>query len=163
MPVMSRRPVFSRQTRGGLALLGGAAAVLRSLALALCVAGVATEASSIRGVGPQDLSRYPDAAGASAFRCLSTPEGAALPLDAINDDFCDCADGSDEPGTGACAGQSTTMFYCPNPGSFPSYVYASRVNDGVCDCCDGSDEWRSTVCRDTCAVDQRPPKGQHHH
>jgi len=32
------------------------------------------------------------------------------------------------------------LFYCPNVGSTPKRVYASRVNDGICDCCDGSDE-----------------------
>ena len=38
--------------------------------------------------------------------------GSSLPRDAVNDDFCDCDDGSDEPGTGACAGSGATLFYC---------------------------------------------------
>lgn len=73
-----------------------------------------------------------------AFACLSG-EGK-VPYTALNDNYCDCLDGSDEPGTGACAGQDTTLFHCPNVGSTPRLVYASRVDDGICDCCDGSDE-----------------------
>jgi len=116
--------------------------------------------SAIRGVAPTDEARYATAAAAGTFRCFSEAgaEGspmasAALPASAVNDDFCDCLDGSDEPGTGACAGQKETLFYCPNKESLASYVYASRVNDGICDCCDGSDEWRTTgagACPNNC-------------
>lgn len=75
------------------------------------------------------------------FTCKG-PEGKpiTLPFAALNDDYCDCADGFDEPGTGACAGQETTMFHCKNEGSTPQLIYTSRVDDGICDCCDGSDE-----------------------
>lgn len=57
----------------------------------------------------------------------------------FNDDYCDCADGSDEPGTSACSRvlvQQPT-FHCKD-GSF--LIFASRVSDGVIDCPDGSDE-----------------------
>lgn len=87
------------------------------------------------GVSPEDESKY----SAATFRCIDG-SGGSLPVSVINDEFCHCADGSDEPGTGACAGQDTTLFYCANEGSVAKRIYASRVGDGVCDCCDGSDE-----------------------
>ena len=83
-------------------------------------------------------------------------QGAAqkLPKGSVNDDYCDCADGTDEPGTAACAavGPAKATFFCRNDGFESATVFASRVNDAVCDCCDGSDEWKSgTACANTCA------------
>lgn len=98
-----------------------------------------------------DQARYL-ASAPSTFRCFDG--GAELAFAAVNDDFCDCQDGSDEPGTGACAGGST-LYYCANELSDPKFIYSSRVNDGICDCCDGSDEWvpsrSSSSCPNTCA------------
>ncbi|OWM89842.1 hypothetical protein CDL15_Pgr024591 [Punica granatum] len=66
----------------------------------------------------------------------------------LNDDFCDCPDGSDEPGTSACP---NGKFYCRNAGHVPVMLFSSRVNDGICDCCDGSDEYDGKVkCSNTC-------------
>lgn len=75
--------------------------------------------------------------------------GGPFVAQAINDQFCDCFDGSDEPGTSACShllGVSL-KFYCPNKGHIPQRIFVSRVDDGICDCCDGSDE---TKCPNTC-------------
>jgi protein kinase C substrate 80K-H len=66
------------------------------------------------------------------------------------DEYCDCADGSDEPGTSACA---NSRFYCRNVGAKGRILPSSRVNDGVCDCCDGSDEnvaYSDVSCPNTC-------------
>lgn len=75
------------------------------------------------------------------FTCQTTQE--VIPVSQLNDDYCDCTDGSDEPLTNACP---SAMFHCrfghiignANRKIIPS----SRVNDGICDCCDGSDEWK---------------------
>mmetsp|Transcript_84348 Transcript_84348/g.149111 ORF Transcript_84348/g.149111 Transcript_84348/m.149111 type:complete len:445 (+) Transcript_84348:51-1385(+) len=108
----------------------------------------------VRGVAPELQQQYKEGA---TFRCLNGEK--QVPFTSVNDDYCDCSDGSDEPGTGACSGQEATLFHCENAGGTPKLVYASRVGDGICDCCDGADEAElmkrrpkgSMACTNTCA------------
>lgn len=72
----------------------------------------------------------------------------------LNDDYCDCDDGSDEPLTSACSHilqPDLLPFQCRSGGQ----KFASAfVGDGVCDCCDGSDEaltLPASNCPNTCA------------
>ncbi|PWN52144.1 hypothetical protein IE53DRAFT_361022 [Violaceomyces palustris] len=103
-----------------------------------------------RGLNPEDASKYLpiETDGQKVWKCLDSD--VVIPFDAINDDYCDCPDGSDEPGTSACP---NATFYCQNKGHLPATILSSRVNDGLCDpeCCDGSDESDGKVrCPDTC-------------
>ncbi|GAB7364574.1 hypothetical protein MBLNU230_g5381t1 [Neophaeotheca triangularis] len=126
-----------------------------------------------RGVSPEFAKFYKDP---NTFACISNPS-ISFPLSKVNDDYCDCPDGSDEPGTSACSYISprsphtpadhtggnkvnSTLalpgFYCKNKGHIPAYVPLTNVNDGICDyeqCCDGSEEWGSVggvKCVDKC-------------
>ncbi|KAK9454049.1 glucosidase II beta subunit-like-domain-containing protein [Dipodascopsis uninucleata] len=103
----------------------------------------------IRGILKADEPFY-KADDNGKWACLSYPE-IIISESRINDDFCDCPDGSDEPGTSAC---SNGVFKCLNKGHISGELPSSRVNDGVCDydiCCDGSDEWSGIVkCENRC-------------
>ncbi|KAL1876355.1 hypothetical protein VTK73DRAFT_9534 [Phialemonium thermophilum] len=121
-----------------------------------------TAGSLPRGVGPEFAKYYQGAS--STFQCISHPS-ITIESSQINDNSCDCPDGSDEPGTAACsyldrlspeqplpfssAGSTNTTnvlpgFWCANEGHIGAYVPFMYVNDGVCDyelCCDGTEEY----------------------
>ena len=77
-----------------------------------------------------------------------------VPATQINDDYCDCGDGADEPGTAACSGATigVATFECANANYEATKIMASRVRDGACDCCDGSDE-TAGACGNTCEAE----------
>ncbi|KEY75201.1 hypothetical protein S7711_01640 [Stachybotrys chartarum IBT 7711] len=135
---------------------------------------LAAAGSLPRGVGPEFASFY---TGQDEFACIANA-AIKLSLSQVNDNSCDCPDGSDEPGTSACAyidplspeqplpgsvtgttNTSTALpgFWCANEGHIGTYVPFSYINDGVCDydlCCDGSDEYKGVggvKCENRCA------------
>ena len=58
------------------------------------------------GVAPHRLGVYQAALESGVFACVTRPE-KKLAFSQVNDDYCDCEeDGSDEPGTEACASLS---------------------------------------------------------
>jgi protein kinase C substrate 80K-H len=92
---------------------------------------------SLRGVEPSKELVYQQWKG-----CLDGSNNLAI----LNDDYCDCADGTDEPSTSACP---NGRFYCRNVEHVPSFISSARVGDRICDCCDGSDE-EAGFCTNQC-------------
>jgi len=103
--------------------------------------------SNFRGVAPNDLTKYNNK---QQFTCFDGSK--TLQIESINDDYCDCLDGSDEPGTSACSHTGNTKFHCQNQGFYSKLLHPSFVNDGICDCCDGTDEYENQLvkCGNTC-------------
>ncbi|KAI9231294.1 MAG: glucosidase II beta subunit-like-domain-containing protein, partial [Podila humilis] len=69
--------------------------LVATLAWCLSVATADADPSNkLRGVTPSDLQRYvPDQKG--QWTCLDGSK--SISFSAVNDDYCDCLDGSDEP------------------------------------------------------------------
>ncbi|KAI0469147.1 glucosidase II beta subunit-like protein-domain-containing protein [Xylaria cf. heliscus] len=123
--------------------------------------GIAKASSLPRGVGPEFAKFYEIK---DTFACIAHPS-IVISASRVNDNTCDCPDGSDEPGTAACAlldssspvqplpaslsGTTNTTnalpgFWCANKGHIGAYIPFLFVNDGVCDydlCCDGTEEY----------------------
>ncbi|XP_037648083.1 glucosidase 2 subunit beta [Sebastes umbrosus] len=118
--------------------------LLMLMMLSVLTVGVsAVEVQRPRGVPLSKRQFYEEG---KPFTCLDGSR--TIPFDRVNDDYCDCQDGSDEPGTAACPNGS---FHCTNAGFRPGFIPSSRINDGICDCCDTTDEYNSgAACQNTC-------------
>ena len=117
------------------------------ICLLVTLAATSITAASVRGAPPHLLSHYDT--NVDTFRCLDGSK--SITRSRVNDDYCDCLDGSDEPGlatqlllllqraqhalTGCYAGTSACsngQFYCRNRGHQPLLLNASFVDDGIC-------------------------------
>ena len=80
-----------------------------------------TLVTGVRGVPQYLQSKYEK----EIFTCDG--DSKTYRKEEINDGFCDCTDGSDEPGTSACSGN---IFHCTNKGYRIIQIPSSRVDDG---------------------------------
>eukprot|EP00457_Paulinella_chromatophora_P008475 gb/GEZN01008510.1/.p1 GENE.gb/GEZN01008510.1/~~gb/GEZN01008510.1/.p1 ORF type:complete len:440 (+),score=54.32 gb/GEZN01008510.1/:71-1390(+) len=85
-------------------------------------------------------------AAETEFHCFGGVGGQTIPIEFVNDDFCDCENGADEPKTAACP---NSMFLCREGHHLPRSIPSGQFDDGICDCCDGSDEPKGH-CQDRC-------------
>lgn len=73
--------------------------------------------------------------GSGIFQCNDAAH-TAISCSRVNDDYCDCLNGRDEPGTSACSAHGVRFACADGAQSVPT----SFVDDGFVDCPDGSDE-----------------------
>lgn len=124
--------------------------LLTTLVLLATSPSAAAVSVNTRGMTSSARAALEAAAAAERVACAN---GQRLSASQWNDGYCDCRDGSDEPGTAACAGvgQANALFFCLNAGYVPRHLSSLFVDDGICDCCDGSDEPRGR-CEDSCEL-----------
>ncbi|OHT08510.1 hypothetical protein TRFO_22928 [Tritrichomonas foetus] len=101
------------------------------------------------GVPPSLSHKYESAINEiqNTFECFD--KSKIIDLSKVNDQYPDCPDASDEPGTGVLY---NSTFFCKNTKGTSIEIPSWSVGDGICDCCDGSDElFNSHVkCPDKC-------------
>lgn len=117
--------------RAVLLLLLASSAALDAAAHADASPDNALHSASVRGVAPDEQPKFQR----ETFACTVRGVLQELPLDRVNDDYCDCDDGDDEPGTAACSHVLSSTFFCYNDGFFTTKVrrvHAKRF------CCDGA-------------------------
>ncbi|XP_049601460.1 glucosidase 2 subunit beta [Syngnathus scovelli] len=139
---------FSREERknNGTESKGGKMAMVCQSLIPLLLLSAAISAVEVLRPRGVPLSKKHFYVEGKPFTCLDGSR--TIPFDRVNDDYCDCQDGSDEPGTPACPNGS---FHCTNAGYRPVFIPSSRINDGICDCCDATDEYNSGAsCPNTC-------------
>uniref|UniRef100_A0A4W5K2I9 EF-hand domain-containing protein n=1 Tax=Hucho hucho TaxID=62062 RepID=A0A4W5K2I9_9TELE len=94
--------------------------------IAVVLWSICVDSRKIRGISLSYKRFYRER---KSFLCIDGSK--MIPFDQVNDDYCDCVDGSDEPGKDARA--------------------VDRCHCVDIDCCDASDEYRSqTPCQNTC-------------
>ncbi|KAL1506240.1 hypothetical protein ABEB36_005637 [Hypothenemus hampei] len=98
-----------------------------------------TDPTLVKGIHLNDKSFYTPVNG--KFQCIKS--GELIDFHKVNDNYCDCMDSTDEPGTNACPDGSFNCLQISTKKFYPKVIHSSRVNDGICDCCDGSDEYNS--------------------
>lgn len=76
-------------------------------------------ADAVRGVSPEDQQRFLSGGGVA---CLVHGTATTVGADRVNDDYCDCDGGEDEPATAACSHVLSSTFFCRNGGFFPTKV-----------------------------------------
>ncbi|XP_052534237.1 glucosidase 2 subunit beta-like [Tympanuchus pallidicinctus] len=78
-------------------------------------------------VPPPDAVETITSEESQPFTCLDG--SSTIAFEWVNDDYCDCRNGSDEPGPSACP---NGHFHCTNAGYRPQNIPSAHVNDGVC-------------------------------
>uniref|UniRef100_H3B8W2 PRKCSH beta subunit of glucosidase II n=1 Tax=Latimeria chalumnae TaxID=7897 RepID=H3B8W2_LATCH len=104
----------------------------------------AVEVKRPRGVSLSNLHFYDES---KPFTCLDGSR--TISADRVNDDYCDCRDGSDEPDSIMCTGKQHCTFVSYQEIFLPAKN--AVVNEAFCYCCDTTDEYNSgAVCKNTC-------------